>query len=55
MKVYNGISPCKDCSQRQVGCHGKCDKYTEWTNTAVAEPKRDFYKMKTYKKRRRKQ
>ena len=21
------MSPCKDCSDRQLGCHGKCEKY----------------------------
>lgn len=21
------ISPCKDCEDRQVGCHAKCEKY----------------------------
>lgn len=20
-------SPCKDCTDRAMGCHGKCDKY----------------------------
>lgn len=22
--------PCKDCTDRQVGCHGKCEKYIQW-------------------------
>lgn len=21
--------PCKDCAERQVGCHGKCERYIE--------------------------
>lgn len=21
------ITPCKDCKDREVGCHGKCEKY----------------------------
>lgn len=23
-------NPCKDCTNRNVGCHGKCDKYISW-------------------------
>lgn len=22
--------PCKDCSTRHMGCHGKCEKYQTW-------------------------
>ena len=22
--------PCKECSKREVGCHGKCANYQEW-------------------------
>lgn len=22
--------PCKDCEKRTVGCHAKCEVYTEW-------------------------
>lgn len=22
--------PCKKCSTRHVGCHGKCEKYKTW-------------------------
>lgn len=22
--------PCKDCQDRKLGCHGKCDKYSEY-------------------------
>lgn len=28
MKVK--INPCKDCTKRQVGCHGSCKEYGEW-------------------------
>jgi hypothetical protein len=24
------ITPCKDCSDRFLGCHSKCNKYGEW-------------------------
>lgn len=22
--------PCKDCADRAMGCHGKCEKYKQW-------------------------
>lgn len=24
------IAPCKDCKDRHIGCHGKCEKYLEY-------------------------
>lgn len=24
------IAPCKDCLDRYIGCHGKCEKYLEY-------------------------
>lgn len=24
------LPPCKDCQDRQVGCHGKCNKYKKY-------------------------
>lgn len=30
--------PCKDCPDREVGCHGKCKRYAEWRK--VLEEKR---------------
>lgn len=24
--------PCKDCENRELGCHGKCEEYIEWKN-----------------------
>lgn len=24
------IAPCKDCKDRHVGCHSKCEKYLEY-------------------------
>ena len=23
-------APCKDCKDRHIGCHGKCEKYLEY-------------------------
>ena len=25
------ICPCKDCPNRTIDCHGKCDGYQEWS------------------------
>ena len=22
--------PCRDCNDRAVGCHGRCERYQEW-------------------------
>lgn len=30
---YVGVCPCKDCKERTVECHGKCEKYQEWLKT----------------------
>ena len=31
-KIYNRKpeTPCKDCSERKLGCHGKCERYKLW-------------------------
>ena len=35
--------PCeKNCPNRKIGCHGKCEKYLEWT------AKRNRYLEKRY-------
>lgn len=26
------ITPCKDCTDRSVGCHCNCKRYIEWKN-----------------------
>ena len=28
-------SPCKDCEDRQSGCHSKCEKYGEWNKQRI--------------------
>lgn len=25
-------NPCRDCSDRHLGCHANCIKYNEWKN-----------------------
>jgi hypothetical protein len=27
---YNTNAPCRTCNQRQVGCHGNCEKYATY-------------------------
>lgn len=31
------VAPCKDCTDRELGCHSKCEKYKafkEWNDQA---------------------
>ena len=30
MKMTAGIAPCRGCTEREIGCHGKCEKYIQW-------------------------
>ena len=30
-------SPCKDCDFREVGCHGKCDAYIQYSEYIAAQ------------------
>lgn len=30
-------SPCKDCEFREVGCHGKCDAYIQYSEYIAAQ------------------
>lgn len=32
MTIVGKKPPCKDCTERTVGCHSKCEKYIEWKN-----------------------
>lgn len=49
-------APCKDCPDRQLGCHGTCEKYQEYRRKrdeeAVAERQRvdSYCDMYAYKK-----
>lgn len=37
-------SPCKDCCDREIGCHSTCDKYLKYLDDKDAENKvrKDF-------------
>lgn len=37
------MAPCKDCGDRFLGCHDKCDKYKEW-HDSIVEKQRAFVK-----------
>mgnify|MGYP007022101411 CR=1 FL=1 len=35
--------PCKDCSERQPHCHGKCEKYKQFQEDS-AKNKEEYHK-----------
>jgi hypothetical protein len=38
--------PCKDCKDRKVGCHAKCEKYIKYAEYSKwkAEKRTEFWK-----------
>lgn len=32
-------APCKDCGDRAIGCHGKCERYSSYRAEAEEEKK----------------
>ena len=28
---WNDANPCNKCQSREVGCHGKCERYQKWS------------------------
>lgn len=40
-------SPCKDCSDRELGCHSTCKRYIQFqeANQAETKARRDFLKV----------
>lgn len=42
VKMKVGVSPCKGCTDRHAGCHGKCERYNKWANDR-AQAKTDYY------------
>lgn len=38
--MYWIVSPCKDCTERYLACHDKCDKYKEYRQRYDAEQAR---------------
>ena len=41
-KSQKTVPPCKDCGDRVVGCHGRCEKYKNWTEDNFRRY-REFY------------
>lgn len=35
--------PCKDCQERQLGCHSTCEKYLEYNAWAIENRKKRQY------------
>lgn len=38
------ISPCKDCYDRELGCHSNCERYKQFKadNMVKSQARRDF-------------
>lgn len=38
-------SPCKDCCNRSIGCHGNCKLYIDWTdeNNKIKNNRKQWY------------
>lgn len=35
------ISPCKDCGEREAGCHAHCQPYIQWAEEKKENPPPD--------------
>ena len=46
--------PCRDCKERELMCHGRCEKYQTWKTEyeAVKEQNREFIPEFTKEMRR---
>lgn len=33
-------TPCRECTERYVGCHAKCEKYINWSTEHIEEKKK---------------
>lgn len=32
-----GDNPCWKCTEREIGCHAKCERYLQWQREHIAE------------------
>lgn len=48
--VKNTQGPCRNCADRHVGCHGRCEKYKAWQaeHEEYLEAKRAFNRVDCY-------
>lgn len=62
MTIVGKKPPCKDCPERTVGCHAKCEKYIVWkekdsqikeANRGVSRAMKDIIDYKLIMKNRR--
>ncbi len=42
---YHRPAPCKGCTNRSVGCHGKCDGYIQWKKEIDSEEVPEYVKI----------
>lgn len=54
------VNPCKGCEDRNVGCHGRCEKYKQWrvkydkTATEIKKGRQRYYFQSESERVRRK-
>ena len=36
-------APCRGCTDREMGCHGKCDKYKEYKQASDQRREAQFF------------
>ena len=47
--MFVNCPPCKDCTERNAECHGKCEKYRLWAEeNARLRNKRNMMKRTAY-------
>lgn len=39
--TFGPSGPCKDCEDRELLCHSKCESYINWKAAREAKPRRD--------------
>lgn len=42
---YHRPSPCKGCTNRSVGCHGKCEGYIQWKKEINSEEVPEYVRI----------
>jgi hypothetical protein len=52
-KIYYTESPCKDCTDRTVGCHSDCERYMTWKLSSSEKPRTYMSHTKRHKRNRR--
>ena len=42
MKVSSNKTPCKDCTERELGCHSNCSLYLEWSEDRAKDRQKRY-------------